>query len=410
MNNIDNIEVADVSAQQKGKEFKYLNEIVGRYAYFPHADFHNLKIFKSIRKINQDGLLSTEINDRLLHYLLIYDAIIMHSSDPFRSKLIYDVLNKNSALIEEGAILFVFSNGVTDIKSDYENYIQRKISEYGTNPNSKLDLDSLDQKHMTAEFRQKTIELLEKCKFLLKKKEKGSNAFKSLIKLDLQKVEQISIAVDSINQSEIKLLSLSLWQLLNLTVKSAEKYSYVFPNEAIKEFIANWEESTDGGQYFSRHTITSELRDMIIKQLGGEENIKFPQKQLLYAVEIRLSLLYSKLNCMDLHHILEMNPHLEKFSSYSYSFMKLFLGKIAGKEVILNHNKVLNVRQTNEWEQFVQIFALSMSDLRMLANAMHASKRDYYMPRESLYLEVLDKIKIDSRFSGIRKILQGANT
>jgi hypothetical protein len=190
--------------------------------------------------------------------------------------------------------------------------------------------------------------------------------------------------------------------------KSTKGYIYVFPNDAIKEFIADWEEKTENGLPFSRHTITSELRQMIIEQQGdNKKKIKYPQKHLLYAIENRLNLLYSKLNCMD-HYILEMNPNLERNSSYSYCFLKLFLRKIAGKNIDLNKNMVLKIRQSNEWKQFIQLFALSMCDLEMAIKITHPSEYKYsidYMPTDSLYKLVIDKINPDKYFPEINEIL-----
>jgi hypothetical protein len=389
------------------KPSKLIHELEGRCAYFPHADYHNLKAFNFIKEISDNDNLAREINDRLLHYLLIYDVIIMHSSDPLRSEIIYNILNDNSLFIENGTILFVFSTEINDITSDYETYIQRKINEYKENKNSKLDIDSLEQKHMTNEYYRKTIELLEKSKYILKKNQKGSITFKELIKLDLQEIEPISINIDKFFKSGMKLLSLSLWQLLNLMEKSTKGYIYVFPNEAIKEFIADWEQKTENGLPFSRHTITSELREMIIEQQVDKKKIKYPQKHLLYAIENRLNLLYSKLNCME-HYILEMNPNLEKHCSYSYYFLKLFLFKIAGKNIKLNKDIVLKIRKSNEWQQFIQLFALSMCDLEMAIKITHPLENKYsvdYMPTDALYKLVLGKINPEKYFSEINKIL-----
>jgi hypothetical protein len=185
MSKVDSLSFSGKPTSKGGKKpSKLIHELEGRCAYFPHADYHNLKAFNSIKQISNNDDLAKEINDRLLHYLLIYDVIIMHSSDPLRSEIIYNILNDNSLFIEDGAILFVFSTEINDITSDYETYIQRKVNEYKENKNSKLDIDSLEQKHMTNEYYRKTIELLEKSKYILKKNQKGSITFKELIKLD----------------------------------------------------------------------------------------------------------------------------------------------------------------------------------------------------------------------------------
>jgi hypothetical protein len=396
--------------KDRKKQPKPIHELEGRCAYFPHADYHNLKVFNDIKKTADANALLKEINDRLLHYLLIYDVIIMHSSDPLRSEIIYNILNDNSLFIENGAILFVFSKevkGIKDISSGYKAYIQRKSDEYKKNANSQLDVESLNQEHMNDEYYRKTIELLEKVKFTLMKREKGSDVFKSLIKFDLQETEQISINEERFYKSEMKLLSLTLWQLLNLMAKGTDGYSYIFPNKIIKDFIAEWEEDTEHGLPFSRHTITSKLKEMIINQQNGIEAIQKPQQHLLNAIEIRLSSLYSKMNCMG-HSILEMHPNLERNSPYSWVFLKLFLHRIVGNSVNLNKDMVIKIRKSNNWKQFIQIFALSMCDLKMALSVVHPSDHTYYtdyMPTDLLYQLVLDRLNFNENFSEIKKIL-----
>jgi hypothetical protein len=390
----------------EAKPLKFINTLEGRCAYFPLADYHNLKIFNTIKKPVDDDALLKEVNDRLLHYLLIYDVIIMHSSDPLRSAAIFNILNDNSLFIENGDILFVFSNSIKNIETDYKPYIQRKITEYKKIENSKLDVESLQQEHMTDGYYGKTIELLQKSKFILVRNERGRTLFKSLIKDDLQKAEQICISEVIFQKSEVKLLSLNLWQLLNLMVKKTNGYEFIFPNEVIQSFITEWEENADDGRPFSRHTITSKLKNEIIEQQENRKEKHLPEEHLMYAVENRLSLLYSKLNCKD-HYILELNPNLENNSSCSWYFLKSFLNKLSGKDIELNKDMVIKIRLCNDWKQFIHTFALSMCDLKMAFSAAQTNERKYFMPTNSLYQIVLEKLKLEKEFSETKKILLG---
>ena len=333
---IDSVDMPNVGerlSEENNKKIVKVSELEGRCVYFPLADYHNIRIFKehSYRKGNvSDQKVKKDIANRLFLALLLFDKVIMHCSDPLRSEVIYEILMDNLELVKSGKILFVFSNSINSIEKDYKKYIQEKISEYERNAFSSTDIDSLKQGHMTEEYYDKVIALLNKTPYMLKKGKDGSSGFKELIQADLDSnVEVAVMGRNNFARSHVRLLNLSLYQLLNLKYADVKEIKGVFEHAKMEEFITTWESDTDEGAPFSRHTIVEQLRKEF---LSGSETQKKNQEKVINVIETRLSLLYSKLNC-GLHQIIEFHPATEKRSVYNWRYFQSFLVEIAERRM-----------------------------------------------------------------------------
>lgn len=407
---IDSVDMPNVGerlSEENNKKIVKVSELEGRCVYFPLADYHNIRIFKehSYRKGNvSDQKVKKDIANRLFLALLLFDKVIMHCSDPLRSEVIYEILMDNLELVKSGKILFVFSNSINSIEKDYKKYIQEKISEYERNAFSSTDIDSLKQGHMTEEYYDKVIALLNKTPYMLKKGKDGSSGFKELIQADLDSnVEVAVMGRNNFARSHVRLLNLSLYQLLNLKYADVKEIKGVFEHAKMEEFITTWESDTDEGAPFSRHTIVEQLRKEF---LSGSETQKKNQEKVINVIETRLSLLYSKLNC-GLHQIIEFHPATEKRSVYNWRYFQSFLVEIAeNRNVELTNKKVVEIINTkDEWERFRNEFLSCMADLEAeVAVSQHADLKNLEAHNE-MFLRLLKKHKIISKYPKIKEIL-----
>jgi hypothetical protein len=398
--NMRQIESQQTEPQAKSPEI--IENLPGRCAYFPHTDYHNLAILNE--KYKTEKFLKDELVKRLLHYLLCFDTILIHSSDPLRSRIVYDILSKNDSLIINGAIKFVFSFSINDISRDYRKYIERKTEEYGKNPNSKLDIVSLTQPHMTDEYWLDVTKLLNKTPELLRRSESGSQIFGDLIEHDLSEIEHITMHKDYLDSSEINLLNLTLYQLLHLQINEKGP---IFDSGDIDGFIKSWKNDISTPAPFSRHTITTELNNMANKGNNARKGISVQaKKRLVKAIEYRLSMLYSKISCSD-HFLLELDPDKERRSLYSWLFIKLFLENISNRQISLNCQKVQKIRSDSEWRIFKEAFALSMCDLHMKSSFAQPKETELkdYMPTVETYNSIIGKHNLGERFSSLKSIL-----
>lgn len=383
---------------QKTKEIKTVDKLTGRCAYFPIADYHNLKIFKNHNKI----LTELDISNRLYLALLLFDRVVMHCSDPLRSIEVFNVLQNNKQFIKSGNILFVFSRRINNIERDYKKYIQDKIIEYGKNPSSVIDVESLTQQHINDEYYKKVIKLLNCSYFLVKKEKEGISGFKDLIKTDLEESENIIMEGDDFSRSYIRIHNLSLFQLLNFKYYKNNILKSLFNQEKIKEFISNWIEDAENGVPFSRHIIIKKLKDSIIED--DKDAIKL-SRQIIDVIETRLALLYSKLN-FNGHQIILFHPATEKRSIYSWKYFELFFTKIADNNNIqLNQEIVKLIRESSEWELFRSEYLSCMATMN---DYLHLSKKNEskkYEYTEEMFYKILDQYQIGTKFLEIKQIL-----
>jgi hypothetical protein len=345
--------------------------------------------------------LQKEITERLLHYLLCFDKILIHSSDPLRSEIVFNVLNNNALLISDGSINFVFSSSVLDINRNYKSYIARKIQGYGQNQYSELDVTSLTQKHMNDEYYEKVIELLNKSPCLIHRMKSGEEIFRELIRDDLNKGEFITMHSDYLDTSEINLLDLTLYQLLHLKIDGKGS---IYDTSEIDGFIKSWHDNVLAGIPFSRHTITTQLNNMANKNSKRKSITPEIRTRLVDAIEYRLSMLYSKTSCAD-HYLLEFESVKEWCSLYSWHFVQSFLKNIANQTVHLTQDKIQKIRSDKTWNDFKEAFAVSMCDLHMKINFSGSlAQRNLKFANEG-YEFIISKLNLGERFSPLKKIL-----
>jgi hypothetical protein len=402
---IDTMDVAG-NVVRSSKEIKKVADLEGKCAYFPLADFHNIRIFKKhsyrSNEVN-DATVEMDIANRLYFALLLFDSIILHCSDPLRSKTIYNILHKNVNFVESGDILFIFSNSINVIESDYKTYINARRAEYERNKFSDSDVKSLAQEHMTDDYYDKVIKLLQRTPYMLKKGRDGSGGFKELIQTDLDSnIEIVVMGQNNFAKSYVRLLNLTLYQLLNLRYcnKDGVRIDSVFDTEKIERFIDTWESETSNGAPFSRHTIIEQLR----KEYVTEES-KRSQDKVINIIETRLSLLYSKLNCGK-HQIIEFHPAMEKRSVYSWRYFKLFLAELAdNRSVVLNGEKVRQIRKSEEWENFRNEFLACMAELHGQVAVSQRTESKNLEPDNEMFQLLLRKHNIANKYTKIKQLL-----
>ena len=387
---------------QQNKKIISVDKLQGECGYFSLADYHNIKLFQAQKGLKNEAKLKQAIENRFYFALLLFDVVFMQCADPLRSRIIYDILKDNSALIDEGVIQFVFSNSIDDIRRDYKKYIAEKIQEYKENKYSDTDVESLTQIHMTDEFYEEVISLLSRTPNMLKKR--AGITFRELVMADLDRTPEVPImGTADYSKSHIRLLNLSLYQLLKLRYVENGQMHDLFDAQKIDEFITSWQDHTDEGLPFSRHTFVEELYNLFTT---GDKQQDLYKKKVIRVVETRMSLLYSKLNCGP-HSVIEFHPATEKRSVYSWTYFEKYLMQVTNNhKPVLNCQRVKSIRELgDEWKMFRCEFLSCMACMDAKLSVAQWGETQSPTSRMDIFSQILTAHAIADRYPQISSIL-----
>lgn len=218
-----------------------VDAIKGRVCYFSLSGDQALKAYaesklSTIQKSNKrQARLKKHVTERLYFAILMFDVVVMHCSDPLRSKIILEILEEHKQWIEEGRIVFIFSRHINNIELAYKTYIDDKKSEYNEEENAQKEAESLSQEYMTDEYYGRVIRILSCSKYLVRKSVESRYYFPNLVKADLENnTERIVVDTDS-SLTQILTWGLSLYQLLHARQlsKDGKKVDNIFPEDII---------------------------------------------------------------------------------------------------------------------------------------------------------------------------------
>jgi len=309
-----------------------IDDIEGRVCYFSLSGDLALKAYEenALSSINRENKkrhrLKVDVTQRLYMAVVMFDKVVMHCSDPLRSREILEILESHYQWIEEGRILFIFSHHIQNIQQDYRNYIKMKRQEYSEEINAKKEADSLNQEHMSDDYYERVIKILSASKFMVRKSNDPLCFFPNLVKKDLEKAPEIIIVEADSKLSQIPVFKMSLYQLLHAKQlgKDGRSGRPVFP-EDIVDGDNGVTESIEACLNQSTPIARSAIVDML--QKGIKKKGKKPtqlQKRFLKAITLRMDILYCKMNCGK-QLILEFHPIYENNSIYQADFFKEYV-------------------------------------------------------------------------------------
>lgn len=316
-----------------------VDNIEGRVCYFSLSGDQALKAYtesklSTIQKVHKRQIrLKEHVTERLYFAILMFDVVVMHCSDPLRSKIILEILEEHRKWIEDGRIVFIFSRHISNIERDYKKYIDGKRSEYAEEENAQKEAESLSQEHMTDEYYERVIQILLSSKYMIRKSSDSRFYFPNLVKADLENsAERIVVDIDS-SLTQILTRGLSLYQLLYARhlSRDGKRVENIFPEDII--------DGEDGvvetiREYLNQDTpiARSAIVDMI--QKGIKEKKRKPtvlQKHFLKALTLRMDILYCRMNCGK-QLILEFHPSYEERSAYHVACFSEYIRSIVGTD------------------------------------------------------------------------------
>ena len=266
----------------------------------------------------------------------MFDVVVMHCSDPLRSEIVLEVLEEHIQWIEDRNIVFVFSKHINDIRADYKKYINHKINDYSGGYCSEKEAQSLKREHMTDEYYERVISVLDKTDILVRKSKDNNCSFAKLVVNDLNPQYQMEnvIADASTKLPQILSLNVSLYQLLHMRYLKCDKEesqgSFVFPQELVDDVIDDITKYLEQGNKIARSAIVDSLEDEIVKNTG---KIGKFQKNVLQAITLSMDILYCKMNSGN-QLILEFHPSYENRSNYQIDCFHEYLKVICNEEKI----------------------------------------------------------------------------
>lgn len=385
------------------KESISVDNISGRICYFSLTGNLALKAFEDIRfstftKDVKRERLKKELKERLYFAVLMFDTIVLHCSDPLRSELVLETLEENESLITNGKIVFLFSDHIKNIEEDYRKYIDRKIREYSEGFHSRNEADSLKQPHINEEYYTRVISILKKTTLMVRKSKDKSYDFDKLVLNDISKPKQHEqIVIDSsLELSKILSLSLSLEQLLHVRIwiRNADdttgKCEFLFPQSIIENVIDEIEEHLTQRNTISRSAIVDVIKDTL------EEKPTKKQKNVLKAIALRMDVLYCKMNSGK-QLVLEFHPNYEPRSIYQLKCFKEYLKILSNndKEIILTHDTINQILESEYLYKFRMCFISSMADMHEYMNLSQTDLTDNNDEYINIFVDILAKNGID---------------
>lgn len=357
------------------KKLSSVHDLKGRACYFSLAGDLALKAYKelalsAIRKEQRVGRLKSDVLQRLYYSVLMFDIVLMHCSDPLRSEIIFEILSDHKDWIETGHVAFIYASNIYDVKTDYRKYIQRKIQEYSLLDSfCEPEMNSLKQDHMTDQYYDKVISLLDASNYIIRKPLESEYNFTNFVQNDLNsEVGQIVISSKPTDRASVDAASMTLYQLMSVKYidKATGKLKPVFPESIIEEVLETIEEHLDQGIMVARSAVVSMIEDRF---KADRKRMNRQQASVLNAITLRMDILYCKMNsgkCL----ILEFHPSYEPHSSYQIKYFIQYCKKIGQKNTRLEITKnlvdqILSCKK-NEVVSFRECYLACVSDAREL--------------------------------------------
>lgn len=341
-----------------------VNELEGRVCYFSLAGDQALQAFTEYYDLDSPAKyqeLKNQIVIRLYFAILMFDVVIMHCSDPLRSKLIKEILNEHISWIEEGRIRFIANKDIKNWQTDYVKYIDRKRNAYESGYFADLEAKSLISADMSG-----VTDLLAHSPYYIRKDSTQSSQFTELLKTDIaSNAETLIIGLvaeedDLFKNVKKYAIEKTTNQLLNAKYyagNTGSNLDNVFDPTMIKNIFKSVRTALRKGQAIARPAIVEAIRQQVLQPTELQDAI-------LAAVTLRMDLMYCRMNAGK-HLVLEFHPSYEDQTLYRMKCFNLYLEKFVTSKNLNSISKDAVNRLINSPENidvFRCIFLASMAD------------------------------------------------
>lgn len=361
------IEPLSVRSHSGRKEEKELFQLEGRTLILSTFDIHNYNLYKRIAE-------TKPLRNHLETSLLLSSKVVIHCSDPYRSKEVLELLYEYQDFVKRGEILFLLGSTIHNVRSDYKAYLERKADQYLTSGYGEQDIDMLKARLEDDVYLDKVIDLLEMSPILLHRGYGGTERFVDLVRRDFEPTEKIATTYGLLS-SKVRRLNLSLYQILHLQeIQETGKTKAVFGKRSELRGVIEKLENRINSKSFSRQI----LMGLFMKSLNRTLRYNDPYYNL---IESRINLLHLHIN-VDKHTFIEFNPERDKNSPYYYKYLLNHLGSLskqAPKETV-GAELIKQLKELPSWNHFVNCHLSIMAGLyaRRLADLEVGPERYFY--------------------------------
>ena len=408
------VTTSESKAKPSAKKEINVNDLEGRVCYFSLSGNLALQAFESMNfstfpPDEKEQRLRQELLARLYFAILMFDKVVMHCSDPLRSKLVLEILEQHVHWIESGKIVFIISKHIGNIQKDFERYIRSKISEYSRGYCSKKEAISLKQSHIDRPYYKRVKDLLDKSPFIVRKS--ADNSFDSLVLSDLSsQFQREQVIIDpSLDVHQILSLSLSLYQLLHARALNYKKDEpgtgeFIFPLPVVNEVTKQIQTHLRQKNTIARSAIDDSIRERLKKV--GLTNL---QESILESISLRMDVLYCHMNSGK-QMILEFHPSYEQRSMYQANCFSEYLNLIAQSDKIveLDVAKIDNMLNSPDLSLFRLFYLACMADMREYMNLAEVEYSVYKDEMQKVFSNTVTKHLqhfTEEKFVSMRNIL-----
>ena len=391
-----------------------VDKLRGRVCYFSLSGNLALQAYENINfstfiATTKKSKLKQALLDRLYFAILMFDTVVMHCSDPLRSELVLKVLEDHIEWIQSGKIVFIVSNHIQSIRSDYQKYIQQKIQEYKDGYCSNTEAESLTREYMDENYYERVEKILDASPYLVRKSTNAAYYFPNLVLNDLNpefQHEQVIIDASS-NLPQILSLSLTLYQLLHTRAFfDSGQIHHVFPQPTVERVSSEIQQHLKQRNTIARAAIVDSLEEEL-----KEKKLTPIQEMVLNAISLRMDVLYCHMNSGQ-QMILEFHPSYEPRSIYQIDCFLEYLQLIAESDKIvrLPRSTIDKILETDELSDFRLYFLASMADMKEQMNLAQLEYRKYGEIAKMIFVDIareyINKEK-DNKFYSIKNLLNG---
>lgn len=374
---------SDLKAADGGR-FAFLDDL-GPHLYLSAFDAH------IARRFGGSSRASAPTAGQLAVGLLLYDGVIVHCADPYRSSAARSTLKEFSEFVSEGRIKFLLSAAIGDVEHDYEKYLVERAAAYAQTGYGRTDVSSLeepayDDPNALAE----SVALLLAAPQNVKRGFSGTDAFRDALNRDLSETERI--VTNSWPLQKLAHSNYTIHQLLHLQrVRDAGSAQSLVDLETVRRFLTRAEDLI-AGDNFSRQSIVALLDD----EMGAREELR----PLLVMIEARLNLLYVR-TCCGIHVHTEVTKLREERGPLNHTALLRHLTTVSDYPRTVGKLSAAQVRgllESKNWHLFAAHHMRCMSELiaMRMADTPLNDVEGFFRRRQPMIAEAIDADEVRS--------------
>jgi hypothetical protein len=267
------------------------------------ADVHNFNLYKRTAG-------SVPLVNHIETALLLGQRAFMHCTDPYRSNVVFELLNEFEGFIRDGTLLFLLGSSIQNPRKDFVPYISSKASQYRESGHGAADIVSLNTSASTLDI-DAVLDLLDMSPVLLHRGYGGTEMFLKAVKADFSETEVLGTSHSPL-LGKLRHINLTLRQILSIQqlTDGNRPVALVADREQTDSIVNDLIRKIDHDS-FSRQILLSLIRETLTNKVD---------EAYFDLLETRINLIHLRIN-VGQHNFIEFHPERERTSPYYHCYL-----------------------------------------------------------------------------------------